>query len=294
MQFLCFMSFIIHMANPNTQPCNYCKLCMDLMPIPPKLDVNSDDVKDCKNTCKLCIELINTYKPLMSLDWADDIYKQIKAEYSRRVSTTSKKTYRFHMSYKSIKSIMGVNCFALLTFMPYLNLCLLDITTNPVSIRLHEHETLLEKFIEPASIHKTFNFNTVVDMMVRANVAMQLLTLDKRNGRFVVKRWSSTLTPDELLTAEKNSLKFMKIKELEFIDVCSVCLCETTTQSKCGHNLCVACKSQLKTAVCPECRESLANYSDYDDDDDDDEDDATEDDDGTEDIDDGVSEIAVD
>lgn len=57
-------------------------------------------------------------------------------------------------------------------------------------------------------------------------------------------------------------VKKTKVKVKEILDPCCVCLddIKVSEYSKCGHSLCLGCKLQLDTFICPVCRGPLPSF----------------------------------
>ena len=89
-------------------------------------------------------------------------------------------------------------------------------------------------------------------MFVKMNTLLEKLVFDKFMGKFrteVGNEEQKYITEREYIIGLNNP----KIKVEEKYGECCVCLCNTTTKSKCKHSICIPCADKIEEYHCGEC-----------------------------------------
>jgi len=93
------------------------------------------------------------------------------------------------------------------------------------------------------------------EMFVKMNTILKELVFDKFMGKFITGNIGDEeqkyITEREYIIGLNNP----KIKINEKYSECCVCLCNTTTKSKCKHTICIPCADKIQEYYCENCDE---------------------------------------
>jgi len=93
------------------------------------------------------------------------------------------------------------------------------------------------------------------EMFVKMNTILKELVFDKFMGKFITGNIGDEeqkyITESEYIIGLNNP----KIKVFEKYNECCVCLCNTTTKSKCKHTICIPCADKIQEYYCENCDE---------------------------------------
>lgn len=91
------------------------------------------------------------------------------------------------------------------------------------------------------------------EMFAKMNTILKELVFDKFMGKFAIgnigEEEQKYITEKEYIIGLNNP----KIKVVEKYSECCVCLCNTTTISKCKHSICIPCADKIEEYHCGEC-----------------------------------------